>query len=112
MGSEKRVFRRSLTKVIFSIIVSLLFFRSITFCQEHEEFTGPNFEMDQKMAKAQFQEELISEALNEHDGVLPSTLGQTEPESLRSVPIPPVGVTLFVFASAMAVGWLRRRTPS
>lgn len=112
MEREKKVFRGDRRKVIFCIIVTMLFSRSLTFCQEYEAFDSLEFEMDQTVAKLQLPEEFTLEVLNKHETTPSSTLGQAEPDSLRSLPIPPVGVTVFVFASVAVVGWLRRRSPS
>lgn len=108
MEREKKVFRRGLKKFIFCIIVSILFFRSIVFCQDN----SPSFEMDQRVASVQFSDEFTVEVLNKHEVIFPSTLGQAEPDVVRTVPVPPVGVTIFVFTSVAIVGWLRRKSPS
>ena len=111
MKRSKKVSWVDLKKLILCIIVTLLFGRSFSYCQGQEEFDSSYFQTDQRVAKSQLPEDLALEVLNKHEGTFPATLGQAEPNSHRSVPVPPVGVTLLVFASAAFVGWLRRRTP-
>ena len=112
MERGKKVVRRDRRKLIFCIIVTLLFGRAVTFCQGPDEFESSYFEIDQSVAKIQLPEDFTIEVLEKHDVIFPSTLGKAEPDSLRPIPVPPVGVTLVAFASAAIVGWLRRRTPS
>jgi hypothetical protein len=112
MEKDKKVFWNDLRKLIFCIIVGLLFGRAVSYCQGPEELDSLYLETDQGVAKLQLPEGFTLEVLNKHEATLPSTLGQAEPDSLRSIPIPPVGVTVAVFVSAAVVGWLRRRAPS
>ena len=102
----------SLRKLIFCIIVTLLFGRSVGYCQGPDEFEGLSHETERRFARAQLPEGLTLEILGKHEQPLTSPLAHVEPETLRSVPVPPAGVTAGVFSAAMVVNWLRRRTPS
>jgi hypothetical protein len=113
MGSEKKTFRGGLRKLIFGIIVTLLFSRSLTFCKGADDFDDLYHETNRSFARAHLPEEFTIEILNKHEQTLslPSPLASVEPNTILSVPVPPVGVTVAVFTAAMFVGWLRRRTP-
>ena len=112
MEREKKTFAKSLKRLIFCIIVTLLFGRGVAYCYQGDEFEGPLYEADQSFVKAYPAEGLTLEILEKHEQAFPSPIGRADPHALRSVPVPPAAVTLLVFASAMLVGWLRRRTAS
>jgi hypothetical protein len=112
MESKKKTFVKSLRRLIFCIIVALLFGRSTAFCRGSDEFEDLAYATDRSFASAQLPEGLTLEVLANHKQALPSPLASAKPDSLRSVPVPPAGVTAGVCAAAMVVGWLRRRTPS
>ena len=112
MEREKKKFVRSLRRLIFCIIVTLLFGRTVGYCQGADEFEGLSFGSNRSFAKAELTEDLTLEILNKHEHPLSSPLAHSEPDSLRSVPVPPAGVTVGVCIAAMIVGWLRRRVPA
>lgn len=112
MEREKKTFVRSLRRLIFCIIATLLFGRSIAYCQEADEFERLSFGSNRIFARAELTEDLTLEILNKHQNPFPSPLANAEPDSLRSVPVPTAGVTAGVCIAAMIVGWLRRRTPA
>ena len=111
MEREKNTFVRGLTRLIFCIIVTLLFGRSMAFCQVGDEFDDLPYETNRSFARAEPGEGLALGMLDQQQ-VLPPPLAHLEPEAIRSVPVPPAPVTAGVFVAAMVVGWLRRRTPS
>lgn len=112
MEKEKKTFVRSLRKLIFCITVTLLFFRGVVYCQGSDEFEGLSFGSNRSFARAELTEALTLEILNKHEHTFPSPLAHAEPDPLRSVPVPPAGVTVGVCIAAMIVGWLRRRVPA
>jgi hypothetical protein len=112
MGSEKNTFVKSLKRLIFSIIVTLLFCRGVTFCQVGDEFEGLYYHTEPGFARADLAEGLTPEILQKHQQALKYPLANIAPDTPSSVPIPPASVTAAVFIAAMVVGWLRRRTPS
>jgi hypothetical protein len=112
MESGKKKFVRSLRRLIFCIIVTLLFGRGIVYCQGSDEFEGLSFGSNRSFARAELTEDLTLEILNKHEHPFSSPLAHSEPDSRRSVPVPPAGVTVGVCIAAMIVGWLRRRVPA
>jgi len=112
MEREKKKFVKSLRRLIFCIIVTLLFGRTIGYCQGADEFEGLSFGSNRSFARAELTEDFTLEILNKHENPFPSPLANAQPDLLRSVPVPPAGVTVGVCIAAMIVGWLRRRVPA
>ena len=112
MERDKKTFAISLRKLIFCIIVTLLFGRSIAYCQGGDELEGLSYGQNPGFASARLPKNLTLEILGKHEQALPSPLAHVEPDTFRSVPVPPASVTAGAFIAAMVVGWLRRRTPS
>ncbi|MCF7955313.1 MAG: hypothetical protein K9M75_05890 [Phycisphaerae bacterium] len=111
MESEKKTFVKSLRRLIFSIIVTLLFGRTAGYCQGGDEFEGLPYEANSRFARAELAKEITPEMLDKNEQALPFPMANTAPDSISPVPVPPAGVTAGVFTAAMIVGWLRRRTP-
>jgi len=112
MKSEKKTFVRSFKRLIFCIIVTLLFGRTIGYCQQADEFESLSYGTDRSFARLQISDGLALEILEKNDQMLPSPLARVNSDKFRSVPVPPASVTVGVFTAVMVVGWLRRRTPS
>lgn len=112
MKREKKAFVKELRRLVFCLIVTLLFCRGIAFCRAADEFESLSGRTEQSLAIAGFEGDLTLGILDKQVQALPSALGQVEPESIRLVPVPSFGVTAVIFVSVMVVGWLRRRTPS
>ncbi|MCF7955362.1 MAG: hypothetical protein K9M75_06140 [Phycisphaerae bacterium] len=115
MESEKKTFVRSLrrlSRLIFCIIVTLLFGRSAAYCQGADEFDSLSYPENSSFARAELAKDINIEMLNKNEPTFPFPLANTPPDSIRSVPVPPAGVTMAIFIATMIVGWLRRRNPS
>ena len=112
MEKDKKTFVKGLARLIFCIIATLLFGRSIAYCSQYDEFNGLSFQADQTLARSDFAENFTLEMLKQNQQALPAPLANAEPDKFRNAAVPPAGLTLVVFVAVTIVGWLRRRTPS